>query len=103
LNVLPLLASKGRLPVILQGERSECGLACLAMLLGYHGHQTDLHTLRQRHAVSLRGATLKGLIGQAEQLALAPRALRVELDELSRLSLPAILHWHFQSRTHANV
>jgi len=95
LNVLPLLASKGRLPVILQGERSECGLACLAMLLGYHGHQTDLHTLRQRHAVSLRGATLKGLIGQAEQLALAPRALRVELDELSRLSLPAILHWHF--------
>jgi ATP-binding cassette subfamily B protein RaxB len=33
-----------RLPVILQAEAAECGIACLAMVAGYHGHQIDLGT-----------------------------------------------------------
>ncbi len=28
-----------RLPLVLQTEATECGLACLAMIAGYHGHQ----------------------------------------------------------------
>ena len=35
-----------RLPVILQAEQSECGLACLAMVLNFHGHRIDINTLR---------------------------------------------------------
>ena len=31
-----------RLPVILQTESAECGLACLAMIAHYHGYLTDL-------------------------------------------------------------
>ncbi len=34
------------LPVILQTEATECGLACLGMVSGYHGQRTDLFTLR---------------------------------------------------------
>ena len=30
-----------RTPVILQTEAAECGLACLAMVAGYHGHRID--------------------------------------------------------------
>jgi ABC-type bacteriocin/lantibiotic exporter with double-glycine peptidase domain len=47
--------------VILQTEAAECGLACLAMVLGYHGVITDLATLRARHAISLKGMSLATL------------------------------------------
>ena len=33
-----------KLPVILQTEVAECGLACLAAVLAYHGHSTDLRS-----------------------------------------------------------
>ena len=82
-----------RLPMILQTEAAECGLACLAMILGRHGTITDLATLRTRHAVSMKGMTLSTLARIAEAEHLGTRAVRLELDELGRLRLPAILHW----------
>lgn len=82
-----------RLPVIFQTEGAECGLACLAMVLGWHGTLTDLATLRSRHAISLKGITLTTLARIAEEEKLGTRAVRLELDELNKLRLPAILHW----------
>jgi ATP-binding cassette subfamily B protein RaxB len=87
------LRSRRRLPVILQSEATECGLACLAMIAGYHGHEIDLNTLRRRHPVSLKGATLKGLMRIAGQMELIGRPLRFELSELAQLRLPALMHW----------
>lgn len=82
-----------RLPEIRSAEAAECGLACLAMIGRYHGHDIDLNALRQRFALSLTGATLRTLMQMAEQLSLAPRALRVGLDALKDVRLPAVLHW----------
>lgn len=84
---------RGRLPIVIQAEAAECGLACLAMVASYHGHRIDLGTLRRRYPVSLNGVTLRGLIQVANQLHLACRALRFELDHLRQLRLPAIVHW----------
>lgn len=82
-----------RLPMLLQTEAAECGLACLAMLASYLGHSTDLATLRRRFGLSLRGARLGDLMRIAHNLGLAARPLRVELDELHLLRAPCILHW----------
>lgn len=82
-----------RLPVILQTEAAECGLACLAMVMGYHGVITDLATLRARHAISLKGMTLNTLTKMAGDEKLGFRAVRLELPDLTQLRLPAILHW----------
>jgi ATP-binding cassette subfamily B protein RaxB len=82
-----------RVPLLLQTEAAECGLACLAMVAGYHGYRTDLPTLRRRFSISLKGATLKQLIDIAGQMSLASRPLRLELDELRELKTPCILHW----------
>ena len=60
-------------PLVLQTEAAECGLACLAMIAGHHGHRIDLATLRGRHAVSLKGSTLADLMRLAGNLSLAPR------------------------------
>jgi len=84
---------RSKLPVVLQTEVAECGLTCLSMIAGYHGYDTDLHSLRRRFPVSLKGATLAHIIQVAERLELSARALRVELDALESLQLPAVLHW----------
>lgn len=90
---LRLGAGLQRVPLILQTEAAECGLACLAMVAGAHGLATDLPTLRQRFSLSLKGVTLADLVRMADALQFNSRALRAELDELDQLQLPCILHW----------
>jgi ATP-binding cassette subfamily B protein RaxB len=87
------LGGRSRLPVVIAAEAAECGLACLAMVGQFHGHDIDLNGLRQRFALPLSGVTLRGLMGLADQLGLASRALRVDLEALGDVRLPAILHW----------
>jgi ATP-binding cassette subfamily B protein RaxB len=82
-----------QLPVFLQTEAAECGLASLGMVACFHGHRIDLAGLRRRFTVSLKGATLAYIMQAAGRLHLAPRPLRLELHEVPRLRLPCILHW----------
>src|SRR3954471_1761980 len=84
---------RARLPVILQTEAAECGIACLGMIASYFGHRIDIDTLRRRHPISLKGVTLRSLIEIARHLKLACRPLRIELNHLPKIRLPAILHW----------
>jgi len=88
-------SDNARLPMILQSESSECGLACLAMVSGYHGFNTSLQEMRSKYGVSLKGLTLRGLIDIAAAIKFSSRALRIELSELGKVQLPAILHWDF--------
>lgn len=82
-----------RLPVVIQTEAAECGLACLCMVAAYWGHSVDISSLRQRFSVSSRGATLKGLMVIASGMAFTGRPLKLEVGHLRQLSLPALLHW----------
>lgn len=82
-----------RLPIIQGAEAAECGLACMAMISRFHGHDVDLNGLRQRFSLSVSGATLRSIMGLADSLGFAPRALKVDLEALNKVRLPAILHW----------
>ena len=87
------LFSRQKLPVVLQTEATECGIACLVMIARYHGHDIDLNSLRKTASVSLKGANLKQVMATAAGLHLSSRPLRVELDQLHKVQTPAILHW----------
>lgn len=78
---------------MLQAEAAECGLACLAMCFSFHGHRTDVGELRRHYSFSLKGATLGHLITIANGLGFTTRPLRLELEDLPKLTCPAILHW----------
>lgn len=82
-----------RLPVTLQSEASECGLACISMVSTFYGHRTNLAELRGQFTFSLKGATLQHIIKVADKINLSARAVRCELEELRELRRPAILHW----------
>ena len=76
-----------------QTEIAECGLASLTMIANFHGLDIDLGTMRRRFAPSLRGAALKTLMGLADRIGLTPRAVKLPLEQLANLHVPALLHW----------
>ncbi len=82
-----------RVPMVFQTEAAECGLACVAMVAGYHGHHIDLAELRRRFGASTKGARLSDLVKISNGMAMASRALRLDMHELHMLRLPCILHW----------
>lgn len=82
-----------KLQLQLQAESSECGLACLAMVAWANNLQQDLSDLRRRFPLSIKGANLAQLMSYAASMGLSPRPLRLELEDLSQLTTPCILHW----------
>lgn len=85
--------ARSRVRLVRQTEIAECGLASLTMVANYHGLDIDLGTMRRRFAPSLRGAALKTLIGLADRIGLTPRAVKLPLEQLGNLHVPAVLHW----------
>ncbi|NRA60681.1 MAG: peptidase domain-containing ABC transporter [Psychrobium sp.] len=97
--------SRKSLPIIMQSEAAECGLASLAMVAAYHGYNSDLVSLRHQFNLSIEGATLLDIMQFAERLELSSRPLRIELNDLEALQTPCILHWdlnHFVVLKKAN-
>ena len=82
------------LPLILQTEAAECGLACLTMVACYYGHRVDLASLRRRYSTSLKGIDLQRMVAIAASLGMHSRPLQLELEELGQLRCPCLLHWN---------
>jgi len=102
---IPLEFGAKRVPLIMQTEAAECGIACLGMVAGWHGFRTDLTAMRARFPMSLKGVNLSHLIQYANRMELSSRAVRVEVEELEELRVPCILHWdlnHFVVLTKVN-
>ena len=91
---LLLRYSSKRTPIILQTEVAECGLACLAMIAGHYGFETDLTSFRRKFPISSHGASLSQLIDIAGRLNFNTRALKLDMDQLSNVSTPCLLHWN---------
>lgn len=89
-----LLSYTGKkVPLVLQSEMSECGLACLAMVLGFYGYETDMTTLRKRFGISGKGVHLKHLMEVASRCELVCRALKADTEDLHKIKLPCVVHW----------
>lgn len=85
--------TRSRVRLIRQTEVAECGLASLTMVANFHGLDIDLGTMRRRYSPSMRGAPLRALINLADTIGLTPRAVKLPLEELGNLHMPAVLHW----------
>ena len=89
-----LLAGR-RVPVLRQSGFSECGAACLAMILGYHGRATSVSEVADRVGSGRDGATARGLARAARAFGLRCRGYSIEPGDLRDLELPVIAHWTF--------
>ncbi len=84
-----------KITLVMQAEASECGIACLTMISNFYGNAVLLRQLRSAMPASQQGLNLQHIIEYAASIDLSSRALKLELNELCELQLPAILHWNF--------
>ena len=86
-----------RVPTILQMEATECGAACLAMILAHHGRWVSLEELRIRCGVSRDGANAASIARAAREYGLVARGFAHSRKTLFELPFPMVLYW---SRSH---
>jgi len=80
---------------VLQMEATECGAACLTMVLSAHGREIPLEDARERCGTSRDGVDAAALARAGESYGLRVKAVRREPETLAELPLPAVLHWNF--------
>lgn len=83
------------LSLILQADPAENGLACLAMLVGYHQGDVDYTQIRHTVDISRRGITIDSMVELGLQLMLDAKIVNVAAENLHELELPCILQWDF--------
>lgn len=81
-----------RTRLVAQMERTDCAAACLAILLGAHGHAAPLSAVRARCGVGREGASAAAIVLAASEFGLRVQAYRVTPQSLVELALPAIVH-----------
>ena len=85
---------QGKTPVIRQHEFTECGLACLAMVLGHYDHHVSVSQLRREISVSAdAGTSMAELLTLASDKNMSGRVLKGEITEIETSELPLIAFW----------
>ncbi|MGW0804776.1 peptidase domain-containing ABC transporter [Nonomuraea sp. NPDC002799] len=79
--------------MLFQNTRVECGIACLAMVLGHHGHHTSIRELRDRCRPGRAGASAGTLVKAARALGMTATGYRASPELMRTIVLPAIAHW----------
>jgi ATP-binding cassette subfamily B protein len=83
-------------PLVVQTTSTDCGAACLAMVLSAFGREAPLRKIREAMGIVRDGVTAQQIVRAARAFGLRGQGVRAELSALKDLPLPAILHWDFQ-------
>jgi ATP-binding cassette subfamily B protein len=84
-----------RIPYVQQVELADCGAACLAMVLAYHGRHVPLKEVRDVTGTGRGGVDAGGLVQAAQHYGLDARGVKADIDDLRHLPAGSILHWDF--------
>ena len=82
-------------PVLLQLSQAECGAACLAMILSYHGRKTRVSECRAYCGGGRDGVNAAAISEAAQRFGLQVKAYSLAIKDLDQIGLPAIIHWKF--------
>lgn len=84
-----------RVPMVAQQEAVECGAACLAMVLAYHGRWVTLEELREQCGITRDGTKATNVLKAARLHNLVAKGLQKDMAALAALPLPLVVFWNF--------
>jgi len=76
-----------------QLEAKDCGPTCLRIIAKAYGKKYSLAELKDACMVTKQGVSLQDLINGAEKLGMDSLSVKVPLQNVAELPLPAILYW----------
>ncbi|GAB5558889.1 MAG: NHLP family bacteriocin export ABC transporter peptidase/permease/ATPase subunit [Synoicihabitans sp.] len=94
-TVPPASRRRCRTQAMLQVETTECGVVCLAIVLGYYRRWIPIEALREAAGVSRDGSNAARLLQVARQNGLEAKGYSLESPDFDAIPKPAILHWRF--------
>jgi len=87
-----ILSFTGRYPVVKQHDITDCGAACLASIVKYHGGNISIARLREYSGTGRDGTTGYGIVKALEKLGFSAKGLKTDADELKNEKFPCIAH-----------
>lgn len=85
-----------KIKIELQDEMSECGLACISMILNSNGINSSLSELRRKFQPDISGLSLYDIENIFLTHNVTSCSYEVDFNSLSQLQLPAIIQWRHQ-------
>ena len=78
---------------VLQHDETDCGAACLSIILQYYGKTVPLRRIRSAAGTDSVGTSGFGIVKGAEKFGLSCKGLMSpEKDKINTIPLPAIFH-----------
>ena len=84
-----------RTPVLLQLTQTECGAACLGIVLAHFGRWVSIEELRETCSVGRDGCNAADIYRAARRYGLETKGWRKQPRELRGMTPPMILFWEF--------
>lgn len=76
-----------------QLEHSDCGLTCVRMIARHYGKRVSARALRGMCDMSRLGVSVRDVIDCCSKIGLEATGVKIGMDAVDRLPLPAILYW----------
>ena len=86
---------KKKVPFVAQHSDVECGVACMAMVLNYHGKSVPREELRAALGPTRDGVRAAHLLRTGRHFGLRARGFKGELEALRHVPRGSVLHWQF--------
>ena len=77
-----------------QTEFADCGIACIRVLCRYYGLRVPMAWLREKIETNRLGMSVRDMVEALASMKMDAVAVRVGIDLLPELPLPAVLYWN---------
>lgn len=74
----------------------DCGPTCLKMIASYYGKSFYLQQMRNCSQVMREGSSMLDIMDAANSIGIKSTGLKIGIERLKLINLPAILHWDQQ-------
>lgn len=82
-----------KFPFRKQLEPMDCGPACIQMIAAYYRKNIPLSVLKEYSNVTRLGISIQDVLTGCKKIGLDSAAIRVKIEEIEKMPLPAILYW----------
>ncbi|WP_293788223.1 peptidase domain-containing ABC transporter [uncultured Pedobacter sp.] len=76
-----------------QRDQMDCGPTCLKMIARHYGANHAIEKLRGLSGINKHGVSFRGILEAARDIGLDATGIKINIEELKNIPLPAVLHW----------